>query len=171
MSIDLTVIVKDKNGKLFEGADVTVTPGNFKGETNSDGEAKVTVENADRYQVKVEAGDVEQTVPFYPAQGQDEARLEVNLQYLERLGDKQDDSSADVQTQTVEEASTPWYQVSHEQSGYLLAGAIVLLAVIVLAMRAARKKREHIEETKKTTKKPKSVKETKDPVKKSKKSD
>lgn len=163
MSIDLTVIVKDSNGKLFEGAKVIVTPGKFEAETNEKGEAKLPIDGANRYEVEVVAGDVDQTVPFYPTKDQDEARLEVNLQYFEQLEKNEGASEA----QTVDDVSNPWYQVSHEQSGYLLAGAIVLLIVVVVAMRVARKKRERIEaekakakKAKKTTKSPKSNKKT-----------
>lgn len=142
MSIELTVIVKDSDGNLFEGAEVNVTPGNFKAETGSNGEAVISIDGADRYQVEVEAGDVQQIVPFYPAQGQYEARLEVNLQYFEQL---EKTEKGTTENREVQEVSAPWYQVSHEQSGYLLAAVIVVLAVAVVAMRSARKKREKVE--------------------------
>lgn len=142
MFIDLTVIIKDKNGKLFEGAEITVTPGDFTGETNSEGETTIRIEGANRYQVGVAAGSATQTVPYYPTKNQNQARLEVSLQYFEQL-EKAD--SSEVEVQAVAEAPTPWYQVPQEQSGYLLVGMIILLATIVVAMRAAIKNRKHTE--------------------------
>lgn len=146
MPTELTVIVKDENGDLFEGADVTVSPGNFTGETNSDGEVTLSIEGESRYDVEVEAGDASQAVPFYRMNDQDSARLEVNLKYFSQLEKAEGNAQA-----TQEASSSPWYQVTHEQAGYMLAGAVVLLAILVAIMRSRRKKR--VKEAEKTEKK------------------
>lgn len=126
MAVELTVIVKGEDGSLLEGANVRVTPGDVQAVTNTEGEAKLTVDGADRFQVTVSNGDSQQTVPFYVIEKQQSAKLEVNLQYFKQLNEAKKE-----QVQVV--TPTPWYQTDAAYAGYGIA-AIVLIAIIVAAV-------------------------------------
>lgn len=125
MAVELTVIVKGEDGKLLENAEVTVTPGNFSAKTNSDGEATLTIDGADRYQVHVKSGDSEQTVPFYNTS----PKLEVNLKHLKEL--------KEVQGQNTDSGSMPWYQADFAYAGY----AVVLVIIFAIVMKLVNKKK------------------------------
>lgn len=129
MAVELTVIVKGEDGKLLENAEVTVTPGNFSAKTNSDGEATLTIDGADRYQVHVKSGDSEQTVPFYNTS----PKLEVSLKHLKEL--------KEVQGQNTDSGSMPWYQTDIAYAGYAVA-LVVALAIIVNMIAKKKKTKE-----------------------------
>ncbi len=138
MSTALTVIVKGVDGKLVEGAHVTVSPGNVTGTTNPNGEATVTIDGANKYQVKVVVGSESQTVPFY-ATSDNTARLEVDLAYLKQLK-----SAHKTSAKTTIAAPTPWYQTTPAfMSGGILLLILIVLVVIVVARRTKRHKKLH----------------------------
>jgi hypothetical protein len=141
--VNLTVIVKGEDGKLLDNAEVSVNPGEFTAKTNSNGEAALSIEGSSRYQVTVEAGDVEQTVPFYVIDNQSNARLEVNLQYFK----EQSKDQAEKGSQTVS-VETPWYQTTVAYAGYTTGVILLIIALILIARRPKAKKKHHNSKTK-----------------------
>lgn len=134
MAVELTVIVKGKDGKTIEGASVKVTPGDATGETNSKGEVTLKIDGADRYDITVSDEDTTQTVPYYTVKGRETARLEVNLEYLTQKKKQQQTVAVSSKKQD-ETPVLDWTVV-----GVAVVGALLLLVVISLIRKRNRSK-------------------------------
>lgn len=132
MAVELTVIVKGEDGKLLSGATVSATPGGASETTNEAGEAKITVDGADRYEVTISAGDAEQTVPYYVIDGQTSARLDVNLQYFKQMKE-----TKALTTQSAE-PTQPWYQTDIAYIGFGVVAVLLLVFVVIKLLRRHR---------------------------------
>ena len=64
-NIILTVVVLDENNKPKEGAKVSITPADARFVTDSNGEAKFTLSNDNKYQITASYGLKKATVPYY----------------------------------------------------------------------------------------------------------
>lgn len=136
MAVQLTVIVKGEDGKVIEGASVSVSPGAVTGETNNKGEVTLTIDGADRYNVTVAHEEVTQTVPYYSLKGKDAARLEVNLAYLAKQ--EQETQQNTIAVPSKNSAVTPDFVLP--LAGGVLLGVLILLLIILLS-RARRAKK------------------------------
>jgi hypothetical protein len=64
----LTVVVLDEDGQLSQGANVSISPSNSSGVTNSLGEIQFTLGNEKKYDITATAGGKTVTVPYYVTQ-------------------------------------------------------------------------------------------------------
>ena len=126
MAVNLTVIVKNTEGDLVKDARVTANPGNFTGTTDDKGEAAITVDGANTYQITVIDGKTSQVVPFYVIGNQTTAKLEVNLEYFKQQQQKQ------AATTTASMPTHHWYDSPAIYAGLGVAVVVVAVAVILL---------------------------------------
>ncbi len=80
----LTVVVLNKKSQPVQGANVSITPSNFSGVTNSSGEIQFTLGSATKYDVTATADGKTVTVPYYVTQG-GATRLVVNPVYVKSV--------------------------------------------------------------------------------------
>lgn len=83
----LTVIVVDENGKVAEGARVSITPSNASLVTNSAGEVQFKLGDAKKYDVTASYASKTVTVPYYVTPN-GATRLVVNPIYVKSIEDK-----------------------------------------------------------------------------------
>lgn len=80
----LTVVVLNEKSQPVQGANVSITPSNFSGVTNSSGEIQFTLGSATKYDVTATADGKTVTVPYYVTQG-GATRLVVNPVYVKSV--------------------------------------------------------------------------------------
>ena len=83
----LMVVVKDTSGNPVTGAQVSITPSDASGITDSSGQYKFTLGSATTYSVTATAGGKTVTVPYYVAQG-GATQLDVIPVYVASVEDK-----------------------------------------------------------------------------------
>ena len=80
----LTVVVLNEKGQPAQGANVSITPSNASGVTNTSGEIQFTLGGATKYDVTATADGKTVTVPYYVTQG-GATRLVVNPVYVKSV--------------------------------------------------------------------------------------
>lgn len=141
MSVQLTVIAKGEDGKVIEGASVSVAPGEVTDTTDSKGEVTLHINGADRYDVTVSNEEATQTVPYYSLKGRETARLEVNLAYLTKQENQQRAVVASSENPVMSSDSVL------PVAGGVVIGIFLLTFVILLARKRRLKKSQKTEVT------------------------
>lgn len=116
----LTVVVLDTGSKPVSGANVSITPANASGVTNSSGEIRFTLGNEIKYDITATADGKTVTVPYYVTKD-GATRLVVNPVYVKSV-------EAQLQTSFWSGQTLP-----------IVFGGMVFIAIVYLLVRKYRK--------------------------------
>jgi hypothetical protein len=135
---EITVIVKDADSNPAPGALVTISPSGGSGRTNRDGEVKLKLSGASKYDVTVTLDDETVTVPYYVIPD-GSTRLEVPVRSLVEFNATSttsttppsttatDSTASSTIATTKQSSSSSW--VSDNPLAAVGGGAVLLLAI------------------------------------------